>query len=81
MEFTHWHQGFDTLQLWKMPLSIAVLLLAPAALGIPLDQIVKHARSVVVEPYYPDSVYEVCIDIHKHWVDSPALATVLYRDP
>ena len=45
--------------------SIAVLLLASAALGIPLDQTVEHARSVGVESYYPDSVYEVRID-HKH---------------
>ena len=45
--------------------SIAVLLLASAALGIPSDQAVKHARSVGVEPCYPDSVYEVRID-QKH---------------
>ena len=65
MDFTRWYQGFDTLQLRTMISSIAVLLLASAALGIPSDQAVKHARSVGVEPYYPDSVYEVRID-HKH---------------
>ena len=48
-----------------MLLSIAVLLLASAALGIPLDQTVRHARSIGVEPCYPDSVYEVHID-QKH---------------
>ena len=48
MDFARWHQGFDTLQLWTMLSSIAVLLLASAALGIPLDQTVKHARSGVL---------------------------------
>ena len=48
MDFTRLYQGFDTLQLWTMLSSIAVLLLASAALGIPLDQTVQHARSGVL---------------------------------
>ena len=81
MDFTHWHQGFDTFQLWTVLSSIAVLLLAPAALGIPLAQTVKHARSVGVESYYPDSVYEVLID-HKHSkIHLMLLLDVRRRDP
>ena len=64
-----------------MLLSIAVLLLASAALGIPLDQTVRHARSVGVESYYPDSVYEVRID-HKHSkFHLMLLSDVRRRDP
>ena len=48
MDLTRLYQGFDILQLLTMPLSIAVLLLASAALGIPLDQTFKLARSGVL---------------------------------
>ena len=65
MDFTHWHQGFDTLQLWTMLSSIVICCLPLLRWVFHWTKLLSTPRSVGVEPYYPDSVYEVRID-HKH---------------
>ena len=59
MDLIRLHQGFDTLQLLTMPLSIAVLL------PYWVSHWIKLLSLPGAEYYYPDSVYKVRID-HKH---------------